>query len=121
MQKAVIIGAGPAGLTAAYYLLKENTGIEPVVFESEAFVGGIARTAEFHGNRMDIGGHRFFSKNEEISSVFSFFFTFIESISFGIGVISILYFIKYSEYANLTFGEEFRKLVPDVHAGSLTI
>ena len=69
MQKAVIIGAGPAGLTAAYYLLKENTGIEPVVFESEAFVGGIARTAEFHGNRMDIGGHRFFSKNEEIMSL----------------------------------------------------
>ena len=65
MKKAIIIGAGPAGLTAAYYLLKE-TDIHPIIIEKEDFVGGIARTVEYKGNRMDIGGHRFFSKNQEI-------------------------------------------------------
>lgn len=62
---AVIIGAGPAGLTAAYYLLK-LTDIKPIVLEKENFVGGISRTMNFNGNRMDIGGHRFFSKNDKI-------------------------------------------------------
>ncbi|MBE6091831.1 MAG: NAD(P)/FAD-dependent oxidoreductase [Selenomonas ruminantium] len=65
MKTAIIIGAGPAGLTAAYYLLKE-TDIHPIIIEKEDFVGGIARTVEYKGNRMDIGGHRFFSKNQEI-------------------------------------------------------
>ena len=64
-KTAVIIGAGPAGLTAAYRLLKDMD-ITPVVFEAEGFVGGISRTAEHNGNRMDIGGHRFFSKNKEV-------------------------------------------------------
>lgn len=68
MKKAVIIGAGPAGLTAAYYLLKE-TDIKPIVIEQENFVGGIARTVEHNGNRMDIGGHRFFTKNKEINEL----------------------------------------------------
>ena len=67
-KNAIIIGAGPAGLTAAYYLLK-NTDIRPIVLEKENFVGGISRTMNFNGNRMDIGGHRFFSKNEEIVSL----------------------------------------------------
>ena len=62
-KTAIIIGAGPAGLTAAYRLLKE-TDIRPVIFEESDFIGGISRTANFKGNRMDIGGHRFFSKNE---------------------------------------------------------
>ena len=62
---AIIIGGGPAGLTAAYQLLKETDYI-PVVIESEDFFGGISRTAIHNGNRMDIGGHRFFSKNDEI-------------------------------------------------------
>lgn len=65
MKKAIIIGAGPAGLTAAYYFLTK-TEIKPIIVEKEKFVGGISRTVEFEGNRMDIGGHRFFSKNEEI-------------------------------------------------------
>ena len=65
MKQAVIIGAGPAGLTAAYYLLKE-TDIHPVILEQESWVGGLSRTVEFEGNRMDIGGHRFFSKDKEI-------------------------------------------------------
>lgn len=67
-KTAVIIGAGPAGLTAAYYFLTE-TDIHPILIEKENFVGGISRTVEYHGNRMDIGGHRFFSKNQEIVSL----------------------------------------------------
>ncbi len=62
---AVIIGAGPAGLTAAYELLDKTT-IKPVVFESTIDIGGISKTVKFKGNRMDIGGHRFFSKSEQI-------------------------------------------------------
>jgi protoporphyrinogen oxidase len=67
-KKAVIIGAGPAGLTAAYKLLKE-TDILPVIYEESDCVGGISRTAEYHGNRIDIGGHRFFSKDEEVNAL----------------------------------------------------
>lgn len=69
MKKALIIGAGPAGLTAAYYLLKKSTDIIPIVVEMESFVGGIARTLNHNGNRMDIGGHRFFTKNDEINKL----------------------------------------------------
>ncbi len=65
-QTALIIGAGPAGLTAAYELLTKCDDITPVIIESENFVGGISRTAEYMGNRMDIGGHRFFSKDKEV-------------------------------------------------------
>ena len=67
-KTALIIGAGPAGLTAAYQLLK-TTDIRPVILEEEAFVGGISRTAEHNGNRMDIGGHRFFTKNDEVNAL----------------------------------------------------
>jgi len=63
MKTALIIGAGPAGLTAALELL-EKKDIHPIVVEQESFVGGISRTVEHNGNRMDIGGHRFFSKND---------------------------------------------------------
>ena len=62
---AVIAGAGPAGLTAALELLR-NTDVKPVIFEAEDVIGGISRTAKYNGNRMDIGGHRFFSKNDEV-------------------------------------------------------
>ena len=67
-KTAIIIGAGPAGLTAAYCLLKE-TDIKPIILEEEPFVGGISRTAEHNGNRMDIGGHRFFTKNDEVNAL----------------------------------------------------
>ncbi len=67
-KKVIIIGAGPAGLTAAYKLLKE-TDYKPIILEEENFVGGISRTAEYKGNRMDIGGHRFFTKNEEVNAL----------------------------------------------------
>lgn len=66
-KTAVIIGAGPAGLTAARELL-EKTDIRPVVLEADELVGGIAKTICYKGNRMDIGGHRFFSKSPEVVS-----------------------------------------------------
>jgi protoporphyrinogen oxidase len=62
---AIIIGAGPAGLTAAYELLK-RTDIKPIVLERSEYMGGIARTVEYKGNRIDIGGHRFFSKSDRV-------------------------------------------------------
>ena len=65
LKNAVIAGAGPAGLTAALELLR-STNIKPIIFEVEDFVGGISRTAYHNGNRMDIGGHRFFSKNDTV-------------------------------------------------------
>ncbi|ESU23505.1 hypothetical protein FEDK69T_16720 [Flavobacterium enshiense DK69] len=64
-KTALIIGGGPAGLTAAYEFLK-HTDITPIVIEMSAFWGGISRTEEHNGNRIDIGGHRFFSKSDEI-------------------------------------------------------
>jgi protoporphyrinogen oxidase len=63
---AVIVGAGPAGLTAAYELLKK-TNIHPIVLESTSTIGGISQTVKYKGNRIDIGGHRFFSKNTEVT------------------------------------------------------
>lgn len=63
--RAVIVGAGPAGLTAAYELL-QRTAIVPVVIEKSAHIGGISRTVNYKGNRIDIGGHRFFSKSDRV-------------------------------------------------------
>ena len=68
VKNAVIIGAGPAGLTAAYCLLRD-TDIKPIILEAESFVGGISRTVNHNGNRMDIGGHRFFTKSREVSEL----------------------------------------------------
>lgn len=62
---AIIIGAGPAGLTAAYELLK-NTDIKPVIYEMSDDIGGISKTVNYKGNRIDIGGHRFFSKSDRV-------------------------------------------------------
>jgi protoporphyrinogen oxidase len=59
----VIAGAGPAGLTAALELLRRS-GLRPLVFESDSQVGGISKTVNYRGNRMDLGGHRFFSKSD---------------------------------------------------------
>jgi len=64
-KTALIIGAGPAGLTAAYELLK-RTDIQPVILEMSQEIGGISRTVNYKGNRMDIGGHRFFSKSDRV-------------------------------------------------------
>jgi protoporphyrinogen oxidase len=65
MKTAIIIGAGPAGLTAAYELLTK-TDIIPIIIEKDKQVGGLAKTINYKGNRIDIGGHRFFSKSEKI-------------------------------------------------------
>jgi len=64
-KRAIIIGAGPAGLTAAYELLT-RTGIQPIVLEKSEYMGGISRTVNYKGNRIDIGGHRFFSKSDRV-------------------------------------------------------
>jgi len=64
-KTAIIIGAGPAGLTAAFELLA-HTDFRPVVLESTDDVGGLARTVNYKGNRIDIGGHRFFSKSDRV-------------------------------------------------------
>lgn len=64
-QKAIIIGAGVAGLTAAYEFL-QKTGIMPVIYEEADFTGGLSTTIDYKGNKIDIGGHRFFSKSDKI-------------------------------------------------------
>ena len=63
---AVVIGAGPAGLTAASELL-DKTDIHPLVLEQSDEIGGISKTVRYKGNRMDIGGHRFFSKSRRVT------------------------------------------------------
>ncbi len=70
MKKAIVIGAGPAGLTAAYHLLEQGD-VLPIVLEKEAFVGGISRTYNHRNNRIDIGGHRFFSKSQDVVDVWN--------------------------------------------------
>jgi protoporphyrinogen oxidase len=62
---AIIIGAGPAGLTAAYELIGKSS-IKPIIFEMSSDIGGISKTINYKGNRMDIGGHRFFSKSDRV-------------------------------------------------------
>lgn len=67
MRKAVVIGAGPAGLTAAYELVDKAEDIEVIVLEESEHMGGISKTVNYKGNRMDMGGHRFFSKVDEVN------------------------------------------------------
>jgi len=62
---AVIVGAGPAGLTAAYELL-DRTDVHPVIYEMSGDIGGISKTVDYKGNRIDLGGHRFFSKSDKV-------------------------------------------------------
>ncbi len=64
-RKAIIIGAGPAGLTAAYELTKKSD-VQPIILEKSDYMGGISRTVNYRGNRIDIGGHRFFSKSDRV-------------------------------------------------------
>lgn len=66
MKNIVIIGAGPAGLTAAFELLSRDRESRVVVLEESDAIGGISRTISYQGNRMDIGGHRFFSKDSRV-------------------------------------------------------
>jgi len=64
-KKAIIIGAGPAGLTAAFELLM-RTDIIPIILERSQYTGGLSKTVNYKGNRIDIGGHRFFSKSDRV-------------------------------------------------------
>lgn len=68
MKKGIIIGAGPAGLTAAYELLTKSEDVEITVLEESSDFGGISKTVNYKGNRMDMGGHRFFSKDPTVNS-----------------------------------------------------
>lgn len=65
MENIVIIGAGPAGLTAGYELQKTKK-YNVIILEQEESVGGISKTICYKGNRMDLGGHRFFQKTREL-------------------------------------------------------
>lgn len=75
---ALIIGAGPAGLTAALELLRK-TDVKPIILEKTCDIGGISKTVNFKGNRIDIGGHRFFSKSDVVMNYWKDLFTVIES------------------------------------------
>ena len=66
-KKVVIIGAGPAGLTAGYELLKRSKDYQVIILEESNDIGGISKTINYKGNRMDIGGHRFFSKDVRVN------------------------------------------------------
>lgn len=66
MKKIVVVGAGPAGITAAYELLRESDEYEVLILEASDQVGGISRTVRHGHNRIDIGGHRFFSKDDRV-------------------------------------------------------
>ena len=62
-KNIVIIGAGPAGLSCAYHLLLNNKNYNIITIEESNDIGGISKTINYKGNRIDIGGHRFFTKN----------------------------------------------------------
>jgi len=66
-KKVIVIGAGPAGLTAAYELVTKSNDFEVIVLEESNELGGISKTVNYKGNRMDMGGHRFFSKVPEVN------------------------------------------------------
>ena len=66
-KKIVIGGCGPAGLTAAWRLVQE--GYRPLLLEETGQIGGLSRTEKYHGNCLDIGGHRFFTKSPEVKEL----------------------------------------------------
>lgn len=70
-KNLVIIGAGPAGLTAAYEILEKTGEWNVTILEASQFIGGISRTIEKNGNRFDIGPHRFFSKSDEVNALWN--------------------------------------------------
>ena len=67
MKNIIIIGAGPAGLTAAFELLKHSKEVTVTILEETNDIGGICKTVNYKGNRMDMGGHRFFSKSPKVN------------------------------------------------------
>ena len=104
-KRAVIIGAGPAGLTAALELLT-RTDIHPVVIEQDPlYVGGISRTVQYKGNRIDVGGHRFFSKSDRVMR----WWTDILPVA-----------IPAQAQANIAYRHDTRALTEENHASSIT-
>ncbi len=79
-ENIIIIGAGPAGLSCAYYLLK-YTDFKPIIIEASEFIGGISRTHNYNGNRIDLGGHRFFTKSEEVMRLWQEIFPVQQALS----------------------------------------
>ena len=71
MKTAIVIGAGPAGLTAAYELRRRSDDWRIVVLEESSAIGGISRTVVSDGCRIDIGGHRFFSKSKRVNDIWT--------------------------------------------------
>ena len=70
MKTVVIIGAGPAGLTAAYDLKKQSGDeLRVILLEESGEIGGISRTVRHNGCRIDLGGHRFFTKSQEVNDL----------------------------------------------------
>ncbi len=102
---AVIIGAGPAGLTAAYELLQKSKNIKPVIFEASDHFGGIAKTVNYKGNRMDMGGHRFFSKSDRVMQWWENILP-LQSLKLGQKTIAISYQNKTKEVAATTAGAD---------------
>ena len=68
MYDVIIIGAGPAGLTAAYELLSRSKEYQVTILEHSGSIGGISRTVVHNGNRMDMGGHRFFYRDPQVNA-----------------------------------------------------
>ncbi|MBD3666200.1 NAD(P)/FAD-dependent oxidoreductase [Sulfitobacter sp. TSTF-M16] len=94
-RTALIVGAGPAGLTAAHELAT-RTDIKPIVFEADSQVGGISKTVNYKGNRIDIGGHRFFSKSDRVMDWWAQMLP-LEAAGEGQGAITISYQNKQRE------------------------
>lgn len=70
-KKIIVAGAGPAGLTFAYELLKKSKKYDVIILEESNDIGGISKTVKYKGNRIDIGGHRFFTKSDEVNKIWS--------------------------------------------------
>ena len=85
-RTALIVGGGPAGLTAAYELLARGENIHPIVFEKSNYMGGISRTYNYKGNRIDIGGHRFFSKSDRVMNWWLHFMPLQSGISTQVAI-----------------------------------
>jgi protoporphyrinogen oxidase len=78
-KEIIVIGAGPAGLTLAYEILKESTDYNVTILEGEGDVGGLSRTINHNGNLLDIGGHRFFTKDKRVQKMFEEVFPVLEN------------------------------------------
>ena len=70
-KRLVVIGAGPAGLTAAHEMLERSSDWDVTILEASRSIGGISRTIERNGCRFDIGPHRFFSKSDEVNALWN--------------------------------------------------